>query len=329
MNLFDSDIFQNVELTASINRAQYKPRKLAELGLFEEAGIATTNVVVEREGQSLDLVPAKERGAPGEVVRADKREGVRFAATHLPTVATILADEVTNVRAYGSADEHQALDVVVNERLAKMARRLDTTNEWQRLGAIRGKIMDADGVTVLVDLHAAFGIIPQTLSFDLDSTATNVRMKCLDTIEMIEDALGEVLFDGVSVLCGQTFWRKLISHPSVEEAFRYQESQRLRADGREDLFFGDITFTRYRGGAGPTPFVPKAAAFALPRGVDGMFISRYAPADTVDAANTLGLPMYSSAEMLDHGKGVSLLAQSNPVHLNCRPEAVIELSVAG
>lgn len=328
MNLFESDIFANASLTASINRAKYAPRKIAAMRLFEEQGIASTNVVIEREGQSLGLVPAKERGAPGEVIPADKRTGVRFTAVHLPTTATVLADEVQNVRAFGSADEYQALDAVVNERLAKMARRLDVTNEYQRIGAIRGRILDADGVTVLADLYEAFGIEQQSLSFDLDTTSTNVRSKCLDVQEMIEDALGETLFDGVTVLCGQTFWRKLISHANVEEAHKYQESQRLRADGREDLYYGDITFTRYRGGVGPTPFIPKDKAYAVPIGAPDLFISRYAPGDYADAVNTLGLPMYASSEPLDHNKGVSLEAQSNPIHLCTRPEAVIELSEA-
>ena len=328
MNLFDSDLFTNSSLTASINRAKYAPRKIASMRLFEEQGIASTHVVIEREGQSLGLVPAKERGGPGEAVRADKREGVRFTAVHLPTTATVLADEVQNVRAFGSADEYQALDVVVNERLAKMARRLDVTNEYQRIGAIRGNILDADGVTVLADLHDTFGISQQTLSFDLNTSTTNVRAKCLDVVEMIEDALGEVLFDGVAVLCGQSFWRKLISHANVEEAHKYQESQRLRADGREALYYGDITFERYRGGVGPTPFIPREKAYAVPLGAPDMFISRYAPGDYADAVNTLGLPMYASAEPLPHEKGVSLEAQSNPVHLCTRPEAVIELSEA-
>lgn len=324
--IFSSDVFALESLTASINQASYRPRHISRMGLFEEQGIATTHAVIEREGRELALVPAKPRGAPGQVVGADKRDAVRFEAVHLPTVATVLADEVQNVRMFGSADSHQALDMVVKARLAKMAARLEATSEYHRVGAIRGKIFDADRSTVLVDLYAAFGIEQPTLSFALADGATDIRGKCLDVLEMIEDGLGETLFDGVAVICGSSFWRKLTAHQSVRETFLYQEGQKLRADGRDALYFGGITFERYRGGVGAAPFIPPTKAYAVPLGAPDMFITRFAPADYNEAVGTLGLPMYSSSEELPHGKGVTLEAQSNPIHLNTRPQAVIELS---
>ena len=72
-------------------------------------------------------------------------------------------------------------------------------------------------------------------------------------------------------------------------------------------------------------FVPDDRAYCAPLDVPQMFITRFAPADHVDAVNTIGLPFYSSIEMLDHGKGVSLHSQSNPITLCTRPGAVVEL----
>lgn len=325
MGPFDSDIFTLQSLTAAINEVEYAPRRLGEMGLFDEEGIATTTVVIEKEGRQLGLVPAKERGAPGQVVGADKRTGVTFTAVHLPTVATILADEVQNVRAFGSEDSAQAIQAVVNRRLAKMAQRLEVTNEYQRIGAVKGQILDADGTTVLVDLFSAFGISQQSVQFVLDTTTTKVQVKCLEVLEKIEEGLGDMAFDGVTVLCGSSFWAKLIGHAKVEEAYKYQQSDRLRADGRESFTFGGCTFERYRGGVGGTPFVPTTEAYAVPTGVMDLFITRFAPADYMEAVNSLGLPMYSSSEELRHGKGVELEAQSNPITLCTRPQSVIKL----
>ncbi|UBU49805.1 major capsid protein [Cobetia amphilecti] len=325
MGIFDKDIFTLASLTAAINEVEYKPRRLGELGIFAEQGISTTSVVVEKSGTQLGLVPAKERGAPGTVVGGDKRTGLTFTAVHLPAVATILADEVKNVRAFGTEDQEEAIQTVVNARLAKMAGRIDVTHEYQRIGAVKGQILDADGTTVLADLYNGFGITQKVVPMALNTAETNVQLKCLDVLEEIEKGLGDLFFSGALVLCGSSFWRKLISHASVKEAYLYQQSERLRADGRESFSFGGLNFERYRGHVAGKAFVEPAEAYAIPMGTDDMFITRFAPADYMSAVNTLGLPMYSSSELLKHGKGIELEGQSNPIHLNTRPQAVIKL----
>ncbi|MEM6483801.1 MAG: major capsid protein [Pseudomonadota bacterium] len=326
MGPFDSDTFTLSSLTAAINEADYAPRRLGEMGIFDEEGIATTTALVEKQGMSLELVPSQERGGVGQVVNADKRKTITFTAIHLPTTAAIMADEVQNVRQFGQEDQAQAIEAIVNRRLAKMAARLEVTNEHHRIGAVKGQILDADGTTVLVDLATEFDITRPTQAFALGTATTDVRERALFTIEKIEEGLGAAAFSGVVALCGRDFWANLIKHPKVNEAYLYQQSERLRADGREAFTFGGIAFERYRGGVGTTPFVPANRAYAFPTGVEEMFISRYAPANYADTVNTLGLPMYSSSEMMKHGKGMELEAQSNPIHLCTRPQAVVELS---
>lgn len=326
MGIFDNDIFTLASLTAAINEVTYTPRRLGELGLFQAEGIGTTSLLIEKSGRQLGLVESKQRGAPGTVVGADKRTGVTFTAAHLPTTATVLADEVQNVRAFGTEDQEQAVQAVVNARLAKMAQRIDVTHEYHRIGAVKGKVMDADGTTVLVDLFAAFGITQKTVAMALDTTTTDVQGKCLDILELIESGLGDLFFNGGRVLCGKTFWRKLVTHKSVKEAYaRYQDGSRLRDDLREEFPFGGLMWERYRGTVGTTAFIADAEAYAIPMGVDELFITRFAPADYMDAVNTLGLPLYSSSDPLPHNKGVSLEAQSNPAHLNTRPQSCIKL----
>lgn len=325
MGPFSSDIFTLQSLTAAINEVEYAPRRLGEMGIFDEEGIATTTVVVEKEGSQLGLVASKERGGPGQVIGADKRTGLTFTAVHLPTIAAIMADEVQNVREFGTEDAEQAIQNVVNKRLAKMARALDLTNEYQRLGAVKGLILDADGSSVLADLYSAFGIAKTSVNFLMDTGTTNIQGKCLDVLEAVEVGLGDMAFSGVNVVCGSSFWRKLISHAKVEEAYKYQNSERLRADARESFSFGGVNWERYRGGVGGTPFVAADRAHAIPIGADDLFISRFAPANYSSTVNTIGLPMYTSAEMMKHDKGMELEAQSNPIHLCTRPQAVIEL----
>lgn len=324
MGIFDSDIFTLSSLTAAINEVQYVPSQIGEAGLFEADGISTTSLVIEKDGDTLGLVESKPRGAPGTVVGADKRTGVSFQAAHLPTTATILADEVQNVREFGSEDSEQAVQAVVNRRLSKMAKRIDMTHEYHRLGAIMGKVLDSDGTTVIYDLFQAFGMTQKTVEMKLDTSTTDVQGICLDIHEAVEDALGGLSYTGITVRCGKSFWRKLIGHKAVKDAYqRAQEGARLRADPRDSFMFGGIMWERYRGGGSIK--IADTEAHASPEGVLDLFISRFAPADYNDTVNTLGLPFYSSAEPLRHNKGVELEAQSNPAHLCTRPKTNIKL----
>lgn len=323
--VFDSDIFTMVSLTAAINDVEYLPNQIGSLGLFEPAGVSTTSVLIEKDGDKLGLVENKSRGAPGMVIGGDKRSGFTFTTAHLPTTATVLADEVQNVREFGSEDSMKAVQSVVNRRLAKMARFIDITHEYHRLGAMQGKVLDSDGKTVIYDLYQVFGIPEKTMSMALDTAGTDVQVKCLDVLENVEEGLGGLPFSGATAMCGKSFWRKFVGHSKVKQAYeRYQNGERLRGDAREAFYFGGIYWERYRGGGKVK--IPDNQARVMPLGVMDLFISRFAPADYMDTVNTLGLPFYASSELLKHGKGVELEGQSNPAHLCTRPQACIKLT---
>lgn len=323
--VFDSDIFTMVSLTAAINDVEYLPNQIGSLGLFEPAGVSTTSVLIEKDGEKLGLVENKSRGAPGTVIGGDKRSGFTFTTAHLPTTATVLADEVQNVREFGSEDSMKAVQSVVNRRLAKMARFIDITHEYHRIGAMQGKVLDSDGTTVIYDLYQVFGITEKSVVMALATAGTDMQGKCLDILEKIEEGLGGLSFTGATAMCGKSFWRKFISHSKVKEAYeRYQNGERLRGDAREAFYFGGIYWERYRGGGKVK--IPDNQARVTPLGVMDLFISRFAPADYMETVNTLGLPFYASSDLLKHGKGVELEAQSNPAHLCTRPQACILLT---
>jgi hypothetical protein len=247
IGIMNDDAFSVTSLSAAINDAQYVPGRIAELSLFEEEGIPTTTAQVEKDGETLVLVEAKTRGAPGQVVVGSKRQMLTFSAIHLPERAYIGADEIQGVRAFGQQTEVQVMQDVVNKRLDKMRRQLDATHEWQRIGALKGLIVDADGETVLVDILQAFGINQSVVAMAFDKT-DELRQPVLDLIELVEDKLGNTSYSSIRVLCGRTFWRKLIQHKSVKETYLNTiQAASLRGDPRDSFEFGGVTWERYRG----------------------------------------------------------------------------------
>lgn len=327
LDIFNDDAFSLSSLTAAINERPYVPGRIGELGIFSEEGVATTTVQIEREGDVFNLVESKPRGGSSQVVDGDPRTLMPFNTVHLPQRSTILADEVQNVRAFGTETEVEAVQTVVNKRLAKHRIQLDATHEWQRVGALKGLILDADGSRVLLNLFTAFNLAQQTVAFALPTAGTKVRIKCLEVLEKIEDALGNAPFTGVRVLCGRNFWSELIEHPVVKETYLATSmAASLRGDPRESFDFGGLTFERYRGKLNGTAYIGDDEAYAFPEGVPDLFITRFAPADYMETVNTNGLPYYSKNELLRFDKGVEIESQSNPLHIATRPRSVIKLT---
>ncbi|MNJ20034.1 hypothetical protein D3C77_143620 [compost metagenome] len=326
--IFQDDAFGVAALTAAINEQEFVPGRLASLGLFEEEGVTTLTVQIEKDGDKLALVPAGERGTSGLVVGGSKRILLPFNTIHLPERFTIRADEIQGIRAFGTQTELQAVQDVVNKRLDKARRQLDATHEFHRMGALNGKVLDADGSSVLLDIYDRFGVQRQTLSMGLNDPDTNVQVQCVDALDMQEDALGNVTTTSSRAFCGKTFWKKLIAHSSVVETYKgSQQAAALRGDAREAFEFGGITWERYRGKVAGISFIADDEARLVPEGVPEMFLSAYAPADYMETVNTQGLPYYSKLEPLPFGKGVAGEAQSNPLHICTRPRAVIQLKL--
>ncbi len=322
-NVFDSDAFSLNSLTAAINKVPYTPGVIGGMGLFSEQGISTTTAVIEEENGVLTLVDVAPRNGVAQVVGDRKRAVRSFPIPHMPERATIMADEVQGVRAFGSESNATSVEIKRNQRLADMRRNLDYTLEQHRLKAIMGNYVDVNGTDQ--SLTTAFGVSGAVdEAFKLSTESGKVRGKCLKVIKKIEDGLGGVPFTDVVALCGATFWEELLDTDSLKGVVQgYQAAQSLREDPRLEVVYGGIRFIRYRGTSSVK--VADNDAYAFPAGVPDLFITRFAPANYLETVNTLGLPVYAKAEPLPMDKGIQIEAQSNALNLCTRPNAVVKL----
>lgn len=332
LDIFNDDAFSAVSLTNAINTTPEGQRVPTLLdALFEEEGVSTTSVFIEREHDGLALVPNTTRGAPGQVVGGGQRDLIPFATLHLPTRATIRADEVQNVRAFGSESELETVMGLVGKRLLKMRSKLEATIRFQRAGAISGKIYDADGQKLLLDLFQQFGIAQQTHAMGLGTDATKVLGKIVEAKRKAEDAIADSgIITGWLAVCGRGFWDAFVGHKSTTDAWdRFNDGQFLRTDQRPTGFqFGGVEWQEFYGKVGGVEFIGTDEAYLIPRGVDGLLVTKFAPADYMDTVNTSGQRFYASQEPLPHNKGIDLEAQSNPLSLCTRPRAIVKLTRA-
>lgn len=327
LDFFGSDLFGTTTMTAAVNSAPFKPGRIGQLGLFEEQGIATTTVIVDEQQGLLTLVPVSPRGSPGQPQPRPGRSARPFMVPHIQRNRAIMADEVQGVRAFGSEGNVETVQIKRDQYLGMGRNDVEATIEYHRVTAIQGKVLDADGVTVIHDLYSEFGIAQQVVPMALTTASTEIIGKGEDILEGMESALGNVAWSGARAICGKGFWRALITHAKVKEAYLNSTlSASLQNDPRLAFVFAGIAWERYRGGVGNLPFVPDDDAYAYPDGVPGLFITRYAPADYIETVNTLGIPLYSKAVADDMGKSIDIEVQSNPLNICTRPRAVIRLT---
>jgi hypothetical protein len=306
----------------------------------------TTTAVIEEQSGQLKLVPTSKRGGAGASFGQSKRKARSFIVPHLEVIAGVLADEVQNVRAFGSETETQTVLGIVNQRMAEARASIEATHEYHRIKALQGSILDADGST-LFDLFTEFDVTQQTYTI---GDGASVRNDCVEITRLSERALGAViplpgegprpLFRGI---CGDTFFDALIEKDYVVEALKYQASAMLRGDLRGGFEYGGITWENYRGrlssvladvddetkdvaGSTVSPFVADDEAYVVPM-VANLCRTYWAPADYQETVNQPGVPFYAKQAIDKWGKQTEIQVQSNPLHLVLRPQAIIKVGM--
>lgn len=337
-DLFSSDAFSLTSLTAAINEVDHVPQRSGVLAFASEKvtkPISTTSIAIEKVEQTLELISTMPRGAPPEKEKADRRTVRKFEVPHLITSDTIYADSVQNVREFGTSNFSVSVESKVTEVLTKMSHRLDLTIENHRLGALKGQIIDADGVTVLTDLYEDFGFLnsdglaqPETFDFALDSLATTggeIRIKS-QAVKRWMTSHAKVVLPGDALIwafVGDNFFDRLISRQDVKEAWVGTDAAAAMLGGNwaHGVFeFGGIFWENYRGtDDGTTVTIASDEARFFFVNTPDLYVEAFAPADYIDTVNTPGLPKYARSAPEKMGRYVELEAQSNPLPLCVQP----------
>ncbi|HHY0482733.1 major capsid protein [Vibrio parahaemolyticus] len=322
----ESEKFTVSNLTASINNIDMPPMRIAELGIFEERGIRTTTMSVEFKDGEIIIVPEKERGADGTHTEDRERKLFTFTAVHLPLEASIYADDIQNVRAFGSESELEQLDTLISDKHEDHRMSLDATIEYFRAGALTGKVLGAKGNTI-VDLHATFGITPSQVTNEIDFTQP-LRSQILKAKTASKKNQKGVKGRRYHALCSETYFAKLMDNEDFVKAFeRSQEGAALRNDVSGGVEWQGVVWEQYEDDINGKLIIPEGEARLFPIDKPKLFLTRFAPANYNETVNTIGLPYYSKSEPKRMGKGVDIESQSNVINICTNPLAVRRLTI--
>lgn len=330
MNL--EDLFNLATLTTAINTLPKPPTVLGDSKLFKVKSTKHLYVVVENINGKLQLVENTSRNAePSKKVHGKRTRRV-FEVPHLPRSTTISPDNLA-VAAFGESDVSQEQSKVINDKLQELKNDIVATEEYHRVGAISGLVLDSDGTSVIHDLYKEFNMKQISMSLDLDNPDADVRGNIIKMKRASQKKLGGVMVKGWKCYCSSDLFDKLTAHPNVQKAYaNYAEaSDKLGGDKRNGFEFGDVTWIEYdveiMGTNGKLIRYIKEGVGRLVPEVDGLFETHYAPANYNETVGTLGKEMYAKVEPRKMDKGWDLEAQSNPLIICTQPDALIEVTI--
>ncbi len=333
LNVFKGSAFSTQEMTKAINVIPTQYGLVNKLGIFKERGVATTSVSVEKKNGTLNILSATDRGGPGTQNVSGKREMVSLEIPNFTHNDSIKAADVQNVRKFDTENELEGVYDVVNEKLAEMKAKHEITLEYMRCGALQGLVKDGSGSTIC-DLFEKFGVTQKTFDFKTSTASTAIPTILRNVKRYIEQNLKGEVMNGVLCLCSGNYFEAVVNHDSIKEAYQaYQGKTPYRDDMREDFVFNGIHFVEYEGSASNGKgsvlrFIPDNQAIFIPMGTMNVFETVFAPADYVEAVNTIGVPYYAKQKLQDFDKGVDIQTQSNPLTICKRPDLLVKATLS-
>jgi hypothetical protein len=254
IDIFNNNLFRAVEMTAAMENIPYLPELLGGFGetLFPTKRSRTRQVAISKKDGVMTLIPTSAIGAPPvelELTGGDVRD---FRTRRLAKGSTLYAEMMNGVL---NAPDSVILKTVQQEladRGAQIRTDFELTQEHMRFGAVFGKVVDADGTTVLDDWFANWGVSePTPVNFHLDVGTTNIRVLCRQIVRNMKIAGKGGWVNGrteVHALTGTTFFEQLTTHANVEKYWlNWQAAADLRGEMPDTFEFGGIIWHDFRG----------------------------------------------------------------------------------
>lgn len=336
-NLENNWPFTDRHLTQTVNEIPNQYGYIGELGYAPAEGVASTVVEVAKVGSSIRVLPNIQRGGPSATKGAPTEGSIFIRIPSFPQVHTITPQDVQDwVRKANREIQPKTMEESLAERLESMRYDHDLTLEYQRMGAIKGTLLDGNG-NELLDLYDAFDVTQKVVDFDLSNNAAVITEKVDEVIAFIRaNLLGEIM-TGIDIFVDKAFFNALISHPNVEKFYLgYVQAMALANPdykskyGRVFEFHGatfreyDAQVSLYNGSS--VPMIANGDGHAIPVGTRDAFQTYFGPPNDIRYVNAEGLEIYMSQEMMKHGAGVELKSESCPLPVFRRPVLCVRVT---
>ena len=318
------------DLTMAIDVLPNLYGRLNQENLFPSEGVSTTLVEVRFRNGYITVLPVRDRDGAPSVGKGPDENAVYLEVPHIPHLDYLTPKDLQDMFAFTANPlRKKTMEDAMTEKLQAIRNKHAITLEYFRMGALKGLIKDGEG-SILHDLFERFGIVKKTVDFELDNVATDVKAKCREVRRYQSKNLKGEIKSGTRVKVDPEFFDSLTGHPNVEKFFvNYVEARSLAVDDVTEFPFGGLIFEEYDATVslmdGTTDdLVAEGYGHAYPTGTMNAFRTFNGPANNINMVNMPGAEIYVSPKELDHGAGVELKSESNPLPVVSRPDLLVE-----
>lgn len=310
MDVFEQNGFRAVDTIQAIDKVNYIPTYLDDLGIFSPEPVQTEDVVVEERSTQAALIQTSARGAPPRQTGGERRKLYKFETVRLADSSRITSAQLQGVRAFGSFTEVQSLQIEIARRQQRILNNFALTKENLRLSCVMGAVVkDADGSEIIDWGDVLSNPVPPEIAVDFSGDGSEGQIR--QQLTQIRRGVKRSLVMGQAsdqvrcvAITGDNFFDRLTNSKETRQTY---QNWAAAADLRQALDFetfpyGGVLFANYRGtddgdsdSAGTVGVEPNDAWVFPNAGPGGSSIFKWAmsPGESFADVNTKGKDSYS------------------------------------
>lgn len=349
LDIFRNDAFSVTSLQRTVDNMPFIPTMLGDMGIFTPKPIMTRQVLLYEKDGNIRLIPITEIGSPDVQQARDQGRLRALETVRLAKMDTVRAGELVNVADMALPETVRLRNAIqlVTQRTQILKNDMNATKELHRLGAIQGKLLDADGTTVVYDYFAQYGIsAPATININFSTTAeVDLMMFFQDNVyrPMTLSLQNRASVGGfrITALVGDTFWSRLMRHPGFRQIYVNQQiavavaraaNPLVQPNAWETVDFAGVTWVNYRGSTAGDIAVPTNDAIFFPIGATDVFEVYFSPGETLLDVGKPGKPecLYIQPDVRDQMPShVDFFLRSYCLYACIFPKCLIRMTTTG
>lgn len=337
------DFNQYVDFTDAVEEIPNQYGLINGMGLFEFEGVTTDAVLFDRMEHSIKLPAPVARGKRAPVTNSDPTvKTFALALGMYKDTDQVTGQDVFKARRPGSMDA-DTIGRVVAQKLRIGLERFNQLEEYQKVQAIKGLVVDGAGNTI-TSMFTEFGISQQSVDFKLGDATTDIDAKIRELkTKVTKNAKTGARTGEIIVPCDPVFFDRLVGHDKIRDAYKHYQNttiQVLRDDEAMYEAYGIVNRFRHKGvlfmsydaeftlSTGSTvPAFAENTGYTIVRGISGAYKQYAGPHDKLpsgDGATESGRKLYAFQYRDPKDEAIEIDYQASPLIVLRRPQ----LSVA-
>lgn len=339
-------------ITNLINRTPIQYGQIMNSGLFVFRGAFTEVVGVDVTESKSGLIPTSPWCCDAAVTQAPGTRQIRTVVIpHTEIREAIMACDISGLRADNLTGYAQGLQSVMAERtkkLMQMRYNFDTTFEYRMLGALKGRVLDADGTSVILDVFKMFGATQTEQDVHISADSVDMLLEWSEAIRKSRIGARSFTPIGYRAYVGSGLMDALLKNKDIKDIWKRCCDKQdnvlngmMDATARSFNLMPGLEITEYIGTSAchtpsgePIEYLGDMEGILFPippRGFE-MYELLGAPPKTVNLVNTMARNTIYMWEKLicerdeNDAEGISLRGESNTLPIVKHPQALIRIN---